>query len=499
MNGLCRVIEKSGRRRARQAFRQPAPMHRIACLSAALCLALAASALRAQQPAANTPQQPDTGAQVHTGVTSGLDTETRLDNLLADHQFLRVQSQLDQLPPRTAQFYRGILANRDNDLKKSIELLQPLVDEVTASGNTGVPADRSSSAGWNTAHENLLRKALAEDYLREGDWAKAADAYQALATRLDGKLGRDEQDEIEMPLKMLPLAKDNPPMTVDPCDPFELQVSKNLLGLIDIPVFVDARPHSWMLDPTAPFNLIARSLATEAGLTVSTDAVTIHSLTGHPIQVHMTVIPRFTIGGQLTLRNMTAFVFEDADYFFPQTHYQVEGVLGYPALQALGSLTVTDNDTIYVDPGKQISAAEKSDEPAGVRFFLDGDQILVPLGSTSGQQRMFAIDAGGQQTYLTSRYYDEHANDFTGQKMQLFAPRGQSNPVPAFNAETIALQAGPTKFNVHFIPVLTQPLGSAALDDIYGVLGVDALDPLGSYTFDYRTMRFSITLNQPRD
>lgn len=486
MNGLCKVTEKSKRRRARQAFRQPAPVHRIACLSTALCLTLAASALCAQQPAANTPQQPNTGAQVHTGVTSGLDTETRLDNLLADHQFLRVQSQLDQLPPSTAQFYRGILANRDNDLKKSIELLQPLVDEVTASGNI--------------AHENLLRKALAEDYLREGDWAKAADAYQALETHLAGKLSRDEQDEIEMPLKMLPLAKDNPPMTVDPCDPFELQVSKDLLGLTDIPVFVDARPHSWMLDPTAPFNLIARSLATEAGLTVSADAVTIHTLTGHPIQVHMTVIPRFTIGGQLTLRNMTAFVFEDADYFFPQTHYQVEGVLGYPALQALGSLTVTDNDTIYVDPGTQISDAEKSDKPAaGVRFFLDGDQILVPLGSASGQQRMFAIDAGGQQTYLTSRYYDEHSQNFTGQKMQLFAPRGQSNPVPAFIAETVALSAGPTTFQVHFIPVLTQTLGSAALDDIYGVLGIDALDPLGSYTFDYRTMRFTIRLNQVRD
>jgi hypothetical protein len=45
---------------------------------------------------------------------------------------------------------------------------------------------------------------------------------------------------------------------------------------------------------------------------------------------------------------------------------------------------------------------------------------------------------------------------------------------------------------VHYIQVLTQPLGSAALDDVYGVLGVDALDQLRSYTFDYRTMRFSV-------
>ena len=30
------------------------------------------------------------------------------------------------------------------------------------------------------------------------------------------------------------------------------------------------------------------------------------------------------------------------------------------------------------------------------------------------------------------------------------------------------------------------------MDDTYGTLGMDALDELKSYTFDYRTMRFAI-------
>ncbi len=167
--------------------------------------------------------------------------------------------------------------------KESIQLLEPLIDKVAASGDT--------------VHEKLLRKALAEDYLRDGDFSKAAREYQTLESRLQGSLSRDEQDEIEMPLKLLPLAAANPPMTVDPCDSFVLQVSKNPLGLIDIPVFVDARPHTWMLDPTAPFNMIARSLAREVGLKVSEESATIHSLTGKDMQVHSTVIPRFTIGG----------------------------------------------------------------------------------------------------------------------------------------------------------------------------------------------------------
>jgi predicted aspartyl protease len=447
---------------------------------------LSVSSLLAQSP--TPPQQPGAGAQVHTGTSSGIDADARIQNLLADHQFLRVEKELDQLPPEQAQLYRGILANRDNNPQKSISLLEPLIDKVAASGDT--------------AHEKLLRKALAEDYLRAGDFTKAAAAYQKLESRLAATLSQDEQDEIEMPLKMLPLAAANPPMTVEPCDSFELQVSRNPLGLTDLPVFVDARPHTWMLDPTAPFNLIARSTAREVGLKVSEESATIHTLTGRPMQVHATLIPRFTIGGRLTLHNVTAFVFEDADYTFARSQYHVQGVLGYPALAALGSLTVTADATIQIDPAKPVKSGAGPDTtsdagdslpPAGARFFLDGDQMIVALGF-KGSERMFIVDAAGQQTYLTSRYYNEHASEFTGQKMELFTLPGPQTyaPQPAFVAENIPLIVAPNTIHVHYIQVLTQPLGNAALDDVYGTLGLDVLDQLRSYTFNYKTMRFTV-------
>ena len=469
---------------------------RCACgrAAAVACLALLPAAAVPQQGAAA--RQPGQEAQLHTGIKSGLSGETRLDNLLADHQFATIAAQLGKLPPAQAQFYRGILANRSNHLKESIALLAPLLDQVTASGDA--------------FHRKLLREALAQDYLREGDWSKADAAYAALETELGARLTADEQDGIEMPLKLLPLAKDNPPMTVEPCDPFSMQASQDPLGLIDIPVFVDADPKNWMLDPSAPFNLIDRSTAREVGLKVSEEYATIHTLTGKPIQVHMAVIPRFTIGGRLTLRNMTVFVYDDADYFFPRSQYQVEGVLGYAALAALGSVTVKGNASIDVQPSKEPPGDGSGKLPeTGAPFYLDGDQIVVALGTGSAalaapqgpagsgdpapdSERMFAVDAGGQQTYLTSRYFDEHAAQFNHAKLGQFTIPGQSfGPQPAYTALTVPLTVGKSTIQLHYVPVLIQPLGSAAIDDVYGVLGVDALGQLRSYTFDYRTMRFT--------
>jgi hypothetical protein len=370
-----------------------------------------------------------------------------------------------------------VLLNRANQPQESIKLLAPLVQSEFGS----LPADA------DVAEQKLLRKSLAEDYMRAGDLAKAAQAYQAYAAKLGNALTPEEQSEIELPLKLLPLVEDHPPMTVDPGDAFALPFDRDALGLTDIPVFVDAKSHDWMLDPTAPFNLICRSTAKAVGLKISEQSATVSTITGRPMQVHATMIPRFTVG-TVTYRNMTAFVFEDADYYFPKSKYQVRGVLGFPAVSALGSLTVTADSRIEVQPG-----AKGERQTTGARFFLDGDRILAALGK-AGEERMYVIDAGGQQTYLTSRYYSEHEDDFANRKMQLLPPPGvpKATPIPTYIAESATLLVGATPASFQFIAVLTEPIAGAAVDDTYGTLGMDALDELKSYTFDYRTMRFAI-------
>jgi hypothetical protein len=462
------------------------------------------SATQDQQTTAPQDSSAGKGAQVRTGSTLGdeVDLISRLENLLADHRVLEMEALLDEdsasaapnsshsteVPPTSAaphgklapeqkQLFRGVLANRENKPQESIALLAPLVAHLDSE-----PAKSGSAA----AEEKLLRKTLAEDYLRAGDWAKAAQAYQNLSARLGNSLSADEKEEMELPLKLLPLIASNPPMTVEPGDAFTLPYDRDVLGLTDIPVFVDAQSHDWMLDPTAPFNLICHTTAKEVGLRLSLQTATVHTITGHPMQVHATIIPRFTLG-TVTYRNMTAFVFEDADYYFPQSHYQVRGVLGYPAVSALGSLTVTADSKIEVQPGPKGERLT-----SGARFFLDGDRILAALGK-AGDERMYVLDAGGQQTYLSSRYYAEHSAEFTDKKMQLLnVPGTQSKPpAPAYVADSVSLLVGATPVNFHYVQVLAQPEGSAAIDDTYGTLGMDALDELKSYTFDYRTMRFA--------
>jgi hypothetical protein len=461
------------------------------------------SALTDQTPAQQ-PQAPGTSATVRTGSQLGQGGDesfsSRLERLLTDHQFGDMETLLAEpdaedsaatapkpgqparLTHQEKQFFQGILANRENKPEDSIRLLEPLVAALSSSSTTS-----PDPAQPKPEQEKLLRKTLAEDYLRAGDWSKAAAAYQAFNAKLGSTLSADEKAEIELPLNLLPLVVNYPVMTVESGEAFVLPYDRDVLGLTDVPVFVDAQSHDWMLDPTAPFNLICRSTAREVGLKLSEKTATVTSITGRPMTVHATIIPRFTIG-TITYRNMTAFVFEDADYYYPKTGYQVRGVLGYPAISALGSVSITQDSRIEVQPG-----AKGEHLTTGARFFLDGERILAALGPP-GDDRMYVIDAGGQQTYLTSRYYAEHSAEFDNKKMQLLTlPGSQGNtPTPAYVADSVTELVGATPATFHFLQVLTEPLGNGALDDTYGTLGMDALDELKSYTFDYRTMRFAI-------
>ena len=152
------------------------------------------------------------GAQVRTGSVVGQALADRLMMLFADHQFAQMDEMLaagdtpadnlGKLTPGQKKVFRGLVANRENKPIESIQLLTSELDAVTASGN--VP------------EEKMVRKALAEDYLRAGDLAHANQAYQTYAQRMGANLSEDEKDEIELPVKLLPLAVQNPPMTVDP-------------------------------------------------------------------------------------------------------------------------------------------------------------------------------------------------------------------------------------------------------------------------------------------
>jgi len=122
---------------------------------------------------------------------------------------------------------------------------------------------------------------------------------------------------------------------------------------------------------------------------------------------------------------MTAFVFEDADYSFPKSHYQVEGELGYAAVSAWEPDRYGDA-TMEVRPPSLCRRRKKRSADAGARFFLVVTRRLWRW--REGQERMlWSMQAGSRLSdFALLRRASEN---LLRQKMELFSiPGAQNNP-----------------------------------------------------------------------
>jgi Aspartyl protease len=434
-----------------------------------LLLVAAVAALPQQGAPAAEPQ-----ARVITGANSSDQPIVSLAQLTADHDWLALENALrnsqdqDSHDP-DAEFYRGLLENREAHYRESIRILEPLLPGISAS------ADRN--------REKLARLTLADDYFRTFAYKQAADAYAALQNCCATLLTAAEKNEVELPTQLLPVFASAPPQTLDLASSFTVPTETDALGLSDVSVWVDGLPTRWLFDPAQNFTLLSRSQAKLVGLKLSAETFIVSSITGKPIPVHATVIPRLKFGAA-TFHNVPAVVFDDLDLYDKAHQYQIEGVLAQPLLAPLGQITASDD--------QHLTFSEAPPLAEGAPFFSDGVHLIVAAGK-QGAERLYTINPGDTGSLLSSRYYDAHLAAFAHTHMDLVELAGepQTLPIPAYHAETVDLTFGGTPITLHEIEVLAQPAG-AERDRFYGVLGADALEQLQSYTFDFRSMKFIV-------
>jgi hypothetical protein len=94
---------------------------------------------------------------------------------------------------------------------------------------------------------------------------------------------------------------------------------------------------------------------------------------------------------------------------------------------------------------------------------------------------------------LSARYYHDFPNQFDSQfvdEMSLTGAGGSSD-LPAYYLDRVILSLGGACVHMRDVPVLIQPRGTPD-DYYYGNLGQTAFGIFPSYTFDFRTMSFTI-------
>jgi len=172
--------------------------------------------------------------------------------------------------------------------------------------------------------------------------------------------------------------------------------------------------------------------------------------------------------------------------FVSQPHYQINGIIGYPVLVALGRITFGHNGTFAVD------VSTKPPLRTDHNMFLEKETPLVAarIGDTTC---LFTLDTGIRRTILTARYYREHSSDFVAYKANGQSLTGVGGPrsLPAYTIETLPLQLAGHTATLRDVPVLTNRVGKT-FDDFCGNLGLDAVQQFPPFTLDFHNMQLDL-------
>ena len=405
-------------------------------------------------------------------------TALDLDRLLQDREYPELERQLPgaNLSAMERYYFEGILADRSNQVSQAIAILEKIL-----------PGLRTA----NSQRAAVALRALVDDYFLSGRYGDASDAYADLM-----KHSADEFNRAHiygMDPHIYELLRDAAPQSVTGGRNFSVAIRRNSVGEIDVPLQIGDKKEWWIFDTGASISTITVSTANRLGLTISKErASTQSNATGNEVSIWMTVIPQIRFGSAI-VHNAVAQVMDDKDLDInlgenglgENGHYQIEGILGYPVLAALGSFTFSGND-LTVAPESQPSSRS-------TRLYVDE---LTPLveAKAGGHELVFGFDTGAIASSFSAKYFREFPHDFaslTGRE-HMVAGAGGARSSRDYELPRVEFELGSARATLEDVDVLTSDLGVGLLDEVFGNIGQDLISQFKTFTIDFKRMRISV-------
>jgi hypothetical protein len=302
---------------------------------------------------------------------------SRLDRLVQDKRYPELEQQLQsaRLDSTERTYFTGIVADRSNHLSEAIADLEKVLPELKKT---------------NSKHAAIALRALAGDYFRTGRYGEASDTYSDLLNHYASEFSPTERQAITDNRNTFGLFRGAPRQAVSGEREFKVQVRRNVLDNIEVPLQIGNQTEWWILDTGANTTTITVSTAKRVGLTISkTSASTQSGATGKEVPTWATIIPKMTFG-EGVVSNVVVLVSEDSEFnvnLGEKEHYQIQGVLGFPVIAALGCLTVSGNE-LTVSP-------ESPPSSRSTRLYVEE---LTPLlqATVDGHDLLFGLDTGSE-------------------------------------------------------------------------------------------------------
>ncbi len=394
--------------------------------------------------------------------------ETELRSLYDKKQFFELR---DRLADRELQkkvdvlFYQAAVANKFNRPEAAIGLLK----KYLASPN---------AAKDKTLHREAFTL-LADSYVKTYQYKNAGETYGTILSKFSTDLTERERSSFQNVKGLWSGLASVPGQRVVFKGDSSIQATQERVGRM-IPVAMNGQTEPFIFDTGANLSTITESLAKKLGVDILETTFDVGSITGNLVKAKLGVAKQLGIGN-VQLQNVVFIVFPDESLFIKQINYQINGIIGFPVIEALREITWTKTKELHIPARPRVISH--------ANLALDG---LTPLIAGTYQRRSltFSFDTGASSTSLYPPFFKAFESEITANGKPYTATvtgAGGSRKVNGFNLENVTIEFAGKQSVLKKVEVLTEETtGSSRY--FYGNIGRDIVDQHDRMTISFVSM-----------
>lgn len=398
-----------------------------------------------------------------------------LDQWVAQQDYFKLHAGLENLKPKLSNahilYYQAMLDQVFNRPKASNQQIASLIE------NSKVPLKDSL---MKHLYEMKLQNHI---YLQE--YAQAAETNALLVKEYASLLDSSELDDLENTWKIWHALEAVPAQEFTRNQDVTIPMKKDKVGLFNIQVGIGGRTMDMIFDTGANLSVIRRSYVDSLGLQLIPAGFEVGALTGARIKSDLAVAENLQIGG-LTFKHVVFLVFDDADLSIPQVDYHMNGIIGFPVIEAMEEIRIRKDNTLFI--------------PREVRPYTDNNLALdglTPLVAVaySGDTLNFHLDTGAPTTALFAPFFRKYEQEIRqGREKTEFKTGGAGGIVnfEGYILDSLRLKIGSSAARLDSIQVHMEDIG-AEEGYFHGNLGQDYIKQFQEMvlSFKYASIRFN--------
>lgn len=366
---------------------------------------------------------------------------------------------------RELDFYRAAVENKFNRSDVSIKILKKFL--------------ASNPSLENRALEREAYALLADSYVKTYQYGNAAGTFELILSKFSSDLSELDAASYRNVIGLWKGLSGVPPQKTVFRGDSTIAGKQEMVGLM-VPVEIGSQTDHFIFDTGANLSTITESRAKRLGLTIIDVPFDVGSITGGTVKAKIGVAKSLKFG-KVELNNVAFIVFPDKALYIEQIKYQINGIVGFPVINALREVSVTKTKQVIV-PAKPAKLPYQN-------LAIDGLTPLI-LGIHNGRKLTFAFDTGARTSSLYPPFFNAFESEITAAGEPFTATvtgAGGSRKVNAFRMEGLTIEFGGKKPVFKTIEVFTEETTRNSRS-LYGNIGRDMIDQHEKMTISFASM-----------